>query len=50
MTLYFLDGIKDLPYMEIHDLLALLKDVYHGTVDFSVTADGSVVTYTIHDA
>ena len=46
MTLYFLDGVNDLPYMEIHDLLALLKNIYHGTVDFSVTAEGPVVTYS----
>ena len=46
MTLYFLDGVNDLPYMEIHDLLALLTSVYHNTVDFSMTADGSVVTFS----
>ena len=46
LTLYFLDGIKDLPYMEVGDALSLLKDTYRDTVDYSMKVDGSVVTYT----
>lgn len=46
MTLYFLDGVNDLPYVEANDLLALLTNVYHDTVDFSMATDGSVITYT----
>ena len=41
LTLYFLDGANDLPYIEANDLLALLTNVYHNTVDFSMAADGS---------
>ncbi len=46
LTLYFLDGANDLPYIEAKDLQALLTNVYHSTVDFSLTAEGPVVTYT----
>ena len=46
LTLYFLDGVNDLPYVEANDLLALLTNVYHDTVDFSMATDGSVITYT----
>ncbi len=46
LTLYFLDGANDLPYIEANDLLALLMNVYHNTVDFSMAADGPVVTFT----
>ena len=46
LTLYFLDGMNDLPYIEANDLLALLTSVYHDSVDFSMAADGSVVTFS----
>ena len=46
LTLYFLDGTNDLPYIEANDLLTLLTKSYHNTVDFSMKADGHVVTYT----
>ena len=46
LTLYFMDGAKDLPYMEAGDLLIFLKETYNNTVDFSMRTDGSVVTYT----
>ena len=46
LTFYFLDGVNDLPYVEANDLLALLTNVYHDTVDFSMATDGSVITYT----
>ena len=46
LTLYFLDGANDLPWIEANDLLALLTRVYHNTVDFSMATDGPVVTYT----
>ena len=46
LTLYFMDGAKDLPYMEAGDLLIFLKETYNNTVDFSMKTDGSVVTYT----
>ena len=45
LTLYFLDGVNDLPYIEANDLLSLLTNLYHNTVEFSAVSDGSVVTY-----
>ena len=46
LTLYFRDGVNDLPYMEANDLLSFLKSIYLDTVDFSIATDGPVVTYT----
>ena len=46
LKLYFLDGAKDLPYIDASDCLALLKETYHGTVDFTMSTEGSVVTYS----
>ena len=46
LTLYFLDGANDLPYLEASDLLELLTEIYLNTVDFSMETDGPVVTYT----
>ena len=46
LTLYFLDGVNDLPYIEAKDLLSLMTSTYHNTVDFSLTTDGPVVTYS----
>lgn len=44
MTLYFLDGVKDLPYLEINDLIPLLNEVYHNTVDYDISKKDDVVT------
>lgn len=51
VTLYFLDGVKDLPYIEVDDWRDLLN--YINTeggeqpgYEITVTKDGSVVTYT----
>ena len=46
LTLCFLDGANDMPWIEANDLLVLLTSVYHNTVDFSMTAESPVVTYT----
>ena len=46
LGLYFLDGADDLPWIRADDLPAMLKNVYHGTVDFALAADGPVVTLT----
>ena len=48
-TLYFLDGVTDLPYIEANDWLTLLKFIYAKPgfpVDFKMSIDGSVVTYS----
>ena len=48
-TLYFLDGVTDLPYIEANDWLILMRSVYENPgfpVDFKMSADGSIVTYT----
>ena len=48
-TLYFLDGVTDLPYIEANDWLTLMRSVYENPgfpVDFKMSADGSIVTYT----
>ena len=39
MTLYFLDGVTDLSYMEVHDLCSLLNEIFEDekqTVNFTV--------------
>lgn len=46
LKLYFLDGAKDLPYIDASDCLALLKEMYHGTVDFTMSTEGPIVTYS----
>ena len=38
--------VNDMPWIEANDLLVLLTSVYHNTVDFSMTAESPVVTYT----
>ena len=51
MSLYFLDGEKDLPYLEIHDLCDLLNELVGDggvTVGFDMNIEGSVVTITRH--
>ena len=48
-TLYFLDGVKDLPYLEANDVMALLvlflADEEKG-IDFTMEPTGSLVTIT----
>lgn len=46
LKLYFLDGVKDLPYIEATDCLSLLKDTYNNAVDFTMSTEGSVVTFS----
>ena len=53
MTLYFLDGVTDLPYMEAHDLCALLDGIIaddRPETHFTMDVNGPVVTYTRHQA
>ena len=49
VTLYFLDGDKDLPYLEVHDMCELLS-LFIGdmgvTVGFEIKTEGPVVTIT----
>ena len=48
-TLYFLDGVTDLPYIEANDWLILLGSLYEQPgfpVDFKMSADGGLVTYS----
>lgn len=50
-TLYFLDGVNDLPYIESGDWLTLLSLLYEKPgfpVEFKMRAEGPVVTYTRH--
>ena len=42
LTLYFLDGVDDLPYLEINDLNGLLYSV--SAIPYSIKAEGSVVS------
>ena len=49
LTLYFLDGVNDLPYIEINDWTELLNGFYMRpvqTISFEMKAEGPVVTYT----
>ena len=51
MTLYFLDGVTDLPYMEAGYLCTLLNRVFGSEtlgVSFTMETEGPVVTYTRH--
>jgi len=51
MTLYFLDGVTDLPYMEASDLCGLFNDMIGDKelgVSFTMETEGPVVTYTRH--
>ena len=55
MTLYFLDGVTDLPYIDVNGMLKLLKLIYGEDPDingkyvsFTMEADGPVVTFTRH--
>ena len=48
-TLYFLDGVDDLPYIEANDWLTLLGLLYKQPgfpVDFEMSTDGELVTYS----
>ena len=50
-TLYFLDGVTDLPYMEVSDLCDLLNDMIGSEkmgVSFTMETEGPVVTFTRH--
>ena len=48
-TLYFLDGVTDLPYMEARDLCDLLTEAFGPTtVTFTMDVQDSVVTMTRH--
>ena len=44
MKLYFLDGVGDLPYMEVNDLVTLLRMFFES--EFAVSAEDAVVTIT----
>ena len=51
MTLYFLNGVTDLPYMEADYLCTLLNRVFGSEtlgVSFTMETEGPVVTYTRH--
>ena len=51
LTLYFLDGAQDLPYIEASDCLTLLESLYEKPgfpVDFQMSVEGPVVTYSRH--
>ncbi|SFG19952.1 S41 family peptidase [Oribacterium sp. WCC10] len=53
LKLYFLDGVKDLPYIESEDIHFLINDAVLGDeeagISFSMEKDGSIVTYTRHN-
>ena len=57
VTLYFLDGVTDLPYVEVNDWGKIISSDGLGVFDgagveirFSVEADGPVVTFTRHNS
>ena len=53
LTLYFLDGVTDLPYIEINDWTELFGGFYErgdAAISFELSADGPVVTCTRHNA
>ena len=53
LTLYFLDGVTDLPYIEINDWTELFGGFYESgdaAISFELSADGPVVTCTRHNA
>ena len=50
MRLYFVDGVKDLPYIEAEDMLAMLEEFYDAPavgidIHFTLEKNGSVLTY-----
>ena len=50
---YFLDGAKDLPYVEANDWLMMLNEIVGSSkqgISFTMEIDGPVVTYTRHNA
>ena len=53
VTLYFLDGVTDLPYIEVNDWLSLMDNFFDGPgtdINYSIETDGPVVTYTRHNS
>ena len=44
LKLYFLDGVKDLPYMELNDLVTLLRMFFMS--EFAVSVEENLVTIT----
>ncbi|WP_031550146.1 S41 family peptidase [Oribacterium sp. FC2011] len=52
MKLYFLDGVKDLPYIESEEILFLINDALLGDeasgINFTMEKNGSIITYTRH--
>ena len=53
VTLYFLDGVTDLPYIEVNDWLSLMDNFFDSSgtdISYSMEADGPVVTYTRHNS
>ncbi|OON84747.1 hypothetical protein BXO88_15750 [Oribacterium sp. C9] len=52
LKLYFLDGVRDLPYIEAEDIYTLINEAILGDeeagIDYSMDKDGAVVTYTRH--
>ena len=53
VTLYFLDGVTDLPYIEANDWLSLMDNFFDGPgtdINYSIETDGPVVTYTRHNS
>ena len=52
LTLYFLDGVTDLPYIEINDWMALFGSFYEtadAAISFDLKAEGPIVTATRHN-
>ena len=52
LTLYFLDGVTDLPYIEINDWMALFGSFYEtadAAISFELKAEGPIVTATRHN-
>ena len=53
VTLYFLDGAEDLPYIEVNDFMPLLNEATIGDeglgISFTMETDGPVVTYIRHN-
>lgn len=53
VTLYFLDGVTDLPYIEVNDWLSLMDNFFDGPgtdINYSIDVEGPVVTYTRHNS
>ncbi len=52
MKLYFLDGVQDLPYVEINDFMPVLNDMFDNAttdVSFSISTEDHLVTITRAD-